>query len=929
MLAIRILGPVELHAPDGMIPLPRRHHRALLAILALDTRRAVGVNRLTSLLWGDHPPRTHRANIATRVSELRAILAGIGIDIRASGVGYLLDAPPEIIDAHMFLRDALAWARVDDVEAARDGLRAALALWRGPVFGDDLVAAPLATELDNARVRAYEDLFDRELRLGRHREVIDEIRSAAAANPTHERLLGQLMSALYRTGRGSEALTAYDRWRQWLREELGGDPGAELRSLHLAILRDDADGIGPAPAEPRAAGTFQPAVPRTLPPAITDLTGRDVELRHLADLLRPDQPVRLITISGPPGIGKTAVALAAAHAAREAYPDGQLYASFRDGEAQPFEVLHRFLGALGVTGEAVPPTADERSDLFRSLVTDRRVLIVLDNAADDVQLAPLIPAGDSAKVIVTSRTDVGAAMGRAAVRLELLDEDHARDLLERVVGAERVRADPAAARIVVLRCGRLPLALRIAAAKLAARPHWSMSKLADMLDDERGRLDQLRHGQLDLRASLQLSYAGLSPAARRLLAHLGDLDLPEIAVWLCAAVLDTSLATAETTLEELADAHLLDVAGADATGHFRYRMHDLLRLFAAECAHAAEPADLATARDRTFRAALDLALAWRRHMNGGDYYYLPPVIDPWPLEPAFARQMCERPATAFEQERNTFTALVGRAVRDGSVAVAGELSQVVAVMFVFCQHQDQSAELADTVRRAAEAAGDRRTQAVAAFQLAVATGSAAAYDESLVHLHEVVRLLTELGDARGAMLGRVQVGLTYNIMGRTDDAEATFAECQREIDPDRDRGVAAFVIRNIGQIAMVRGDLDEADRLLDESVDAYRRLGGSRSLAQALFWRGLLRVRQGRPDDAIREFDDSMQLCREIEEPLGQVYGLRGIAAAYEAQGFVDLARETLRTALRIARQPAPTHTETGTLRAIEELEARTAGLNS
>ncbi|MFB4270856.1 BTAD domain-containing putative transcriptional regulator [Nonomuraea sp. GTA35] len=388
-----------------------------------------------------------------------------------------------------------------------------------------------------------EECLELELRLGRHHEIAGELADLVAEHPLRERLCALLMLALHHDGRTAEALEAYRRTRTALVEELGLEPGAALRRLEHAILTGDDALAPPASSAGRAAG---PVRPRQLPPDVADLTGRDEIAAGMRELLRtaPDgTAVTVVAISGQAGVGKTTLAVHVAHAVSGAFPDGQLYADLRGGwqahRAGPDEVLARFLRALGMAGSEIPRGADERAKEYRSRLAGRRLLVVLDNAADEAQVRPLIPGTPSCAVLVTSRAKLAGLPGARLVELGVLDTSRAVELLGRIAGAGRVAAEAGAARELVRLCGGLPLALRIMGARLVVHGRATIAELARRLADESRRLDELSYGDLEVRGSLSYSFHRLSPRAKRLLCLLAHLYAPDVSAWTCAALLGT------------------------------------------------------------------------------------------------------------------------------------------------------------------------------------------------------------------------------------------------------------------------------------------------------------------------------------------------------------------------------------------------------
>src|SRR5215470_16634471 len=383
-----------------------------------------------------------------------------------------------------------------------------------------------------------------------------------------------------------------------------------LGGAERAAFREAAAGLGRSAGDPGEGGPVRvPAALSQLPPDIEDFTGREGPMERLRAKMaghRGESTAVVITGAvGKAGVGKTALAVHAGHQLRPLFPDGQLYVNLRGTEAQalaPAEVLGRFLRALGVQGQCLPEDVDSRAGLYRSLLADRRVLVVLDNAADEAQVRPLLPAGAGNAVLVTSRVRLAGLTPAEVIDLGVLPPEQAVELLGKIVGADRVAAESEAASQLAALCGYLPLALRIVGARLAAKPHWRVKRLADRLGAHHRRLDELVVGDLEVRASFALSYQAVGEVERRAFRLLGLLEVPDFALWMLAALLDVPAPDAEEIAERLADAQLLDTVGEDAAGQIRYRCHDLLRLFARERLATDEtPATRRAALERTLQ----------------------------------------------------------------------------------------------------------------------------------------------------------------------------------------------------------------------------------------------------------------------------------------------------------------------------------------
>ncbi|MGH3897342.1 MAG: BTAD domain-containing putative transcriptional regulator [Pseudonocardiaceae bacterium] len=601
-----VLGPLRVRHGGQPARLSAPMHRTLLGMLLTRANTPVPVDVLVDALWaGQRDPRATK-KLQLHVHRLRSILDDPA-RIRFEHSGYLLQVHPGELDAERF-ESALTECS-DAAEPARAValLRAALRLWRGEPFSD-ITDLPLlraeADRLAERRLTALAQLYAAELACGHANAIIPELVELAARHPMRERLQGLLMTALYQAGRQAEALKVYHRTRGALVEQLGLEPGNELQRLEHAILTGD----------PVLETPTTPAItPAQLPADITDFTGRKAQLatiQHLA-VASDRRAAVLVAITGKAGVGKTTLAMHAAHRLRAHYPDGQLFVNLRGVQARPLapaDVLARFLRSLGVDHTAIPDDVEERAALYRSRLADRRLLIVLDNAACEAQLRPLLPGTPGCAVLVTSRARMAGLNGTRLVDLDVLEPDQAVELLARVAGPLRVAAEPAAAREIVRLCGFLPLAVRIAGARLGARPHWRLDRLEADLADEQHRLDNLRLGDLEVRASLALSYDSLDATARRAFRRLALLETRDFTPWVTAALLNIPQTAAEELVDTLVDMQLLEVAGRDVTGALRYRFHDLLRAYARELVAAQEPeADRHAALDRVFGGWLTLA----------------------------------------------------------------------------------------------------------------------------------------------------------------------------------------------------------------------------------------------------------------------------------------------------------------------------------
>lgn len=611
-LRFQILGPVEARDDTDRIEFSAAKVRTMLAALLLGHGGVVSDSRLTQMLWGKEPPSTADAQIQTYISRIRQRL-GPSARITRQRPGYQLCIRPEQLDLVEFERLASRGRQeqaAGRLNEAVDAFRAALAVWRGPALGGvtEFLEGAERLRLEEARLAVLAERIDVDLALGRHPQLTAELTGLVAAHPLEERLRGQLMLTLYRNGRQADALSTYQESRRLLAEELGVDPSRDLRKLYLTLLTADADLDAPAPATAALPPARVEVRTRpTLPADIADFTGRVREAAQVEALLRPrggngGRRVACV-ISGMAGVGKTALAIHVAHRLAEEYPDGQLFLDLRgcsDRLAQGHDLLRLVLRALGVAEEEIPGQQAERAEFFQSRLAGQRVLLVLDNAATERQVRLLLPESATCGVLITSRTRLTALEGVPLIDLEVLGEAEAVELLGRVAGPERVLAEPEAAGWVVQLCGYLPLGVRIAGARLAAKRHWLVARLAGRLSGQYRRLDELQIADLEVRSCVALSLSGLDEPSRRAFRLLALLDESSFEVWTAAVVLDRTLAATRDLLERLTDVRLLEIDAVDGTSRVRYYFHDLVRMLALERVVEEE-----TAQERYF--ALDRA----------------------------------------------------------------------------------------------------------------------------------------------------------------------------------------------------------------------------------------------------------------------------------------------------------------------------------
>jgi len=628
-----VLGPVEVTRGGRPVVLAGHGILNLLGGLLLAGGRPVAHDELIDIIWGPAMPAHPRPALQTLISRLRTML-GPGT-VQTSGGGYRVMADDGNLDLLRFARlveEAEMALGKGATDAAAATLDRAIRLWNLPLLANvssEALHRNAVHALTERYLSTQEKRADLHLRLMQHKALIPELTELASLHPSREILTGQLMLALYRSGRPADAVATYHSLQQKLREELGVDPSDMLQQLHLGILRRDpslgpphaermphvirvgtprssaesatGDDVSPrsSPAEPASTpdATTVVAVPRQLPPDIGDFVGRQRELAELRQILCPPTSAmsgsRIAVLAGPGGIGKTALAIHAGHQLSTTFDDGQIYVDVQ--ETGPFQAVSQviivdILRAFGVAGSAIPDAASGRVTMYRSLAADRNFLLVLDNVHNEAQVRDLLPTGSGCAVMIVGRPRLAGIPGARLIELGVLDRAEAIDLLSQITGPGRLDAEPGALAELIALSGNLPLAVRIIGARLAAKPHWRLAVLAGRLARTRHRLDELAYGDLNVRATISLSYARLTDNAKVLLRRLALLDAPEFPLRASAAMLDLSLDEAEELCEQLIDARLLDAA-AGSSGK-RYRMHDLVRAYARQLAAPEDFADL-------------------------------------------------------------------------------------------------------------------------------------------------------------------------------------------------------------------------------------------------------------------------------------------------------------------------------------------------
>ncbi|MBB4894643.1 DNA-binding SARP family transcriptional activator [Streptomyces olivoverticillatus] len=887
-LRFTVLGPVRAWRGEELLHTGSPQQRALLAALLLRGGRTATAPELVDALWGDEPPHAALAALRTYASRLRKAFGPDADALVSESGGYAIrvrEGGLDIDTAERLAAEADKARGAGDRGRARELMNQALGLWDGePLAG---LSGPYAdtqrARLDEWRLSLLETRLDLDLEVGCHAEAVSELTALTAAHPLRERLRELLMLALYRSGRQAEALAVYADTRRLLADELGVDPCSELSELQQRILQADVDlNFHMGADRPSAGPTF--IRPAQLPATVPDFTGRAAFVGELSDQLATAEGsvMAVSAVAGIGGVGKTTLAVHVSHAARHHFPDGQLYVDLQGTGpvvAEPEAVLGSFLRALGIPDSAIPEGVEERAALFRSTLDGRRVLTLLDNARDAAQVRPLLPGNEGCAALVTSRSRMVDLAGAHLVDLDVMSPEEALVLFTRIVGAERVGAERDAAMDVVAACGFLPLAIRIAASRLAARRTWTVTVLARKLADERRRLDELRAGDLAVKATFELGYGQLEPAQARAFRLLGLADGPDISLAAAAALLDLDPDDTEELLESLVDTSLLESA---APG--RYRFHDLVRLYARSCAERDEqpPAE----REAALSRLLDFYLA-----TAAGVYVL------------------ERPGDQLLVHL-TPTTHPGLTFTDRSAASDWLFAEAGCLLACVRQHADSSG---DTLRRAvdlllaakdlAESGADSRQYEQAATALLAAartTGDTRAEGRArtvLTHVHNVAGRFAQADEqARQAvLLGRAcedpipccyasnNRGITAIYQHRHEDAEAYISQALACFRADGNRPGEASALSNLSRVHLDSGRVQSGLRLAEQAIAIYREVNVSWRLANGLYAYGVALTRAGRHVEALAQLAEALPIFRDNRQRMWEGMTLFRMAELYLA----------------------------------------------
>jgi DNA-binding SARP family transcriptional activator len=917
-LRFSVLGPVRARRGDEPVTTGSPQQRALLAALLLREGRTATAAELIDALWGEEPPSQALAAVRTYASRLRKVLDPGG-EGRRSGAGTTADAVL-VSESGGYAIRGLAEGALDLTVAqdlataaekarssgelchARATLRRALALWDGETLAG--VPGPYAeaqrVRLEEWRLQLLESRLDMDLEQGCHAEAVSELTALTAAHPLRERLRELLMLALYRSGRQAEALAVYADTRRLLADELGVDPRPGLSELQQRILQADPSLAEPSSPAPEPATV--PVRPAQLPATVPDFTGRSGFVRELGDILTSAEGrvMAVSALAGIGGVGKTTLAVHVAHQARAAFPDGQLYVDLQGAgarAAEPETVLGSFLRALGTADSAIPETLEERAALYRSVLAGRRVLVLLDNARDAAQVRPLLPGTDGCAALVTSRMRMVDLAGAHLIDLDVMSPDEALALFTKIVGEERVASERKAALDVVAACGFLPLAIRIAASRLAARRTWTVSVLAAKLADERRRLDELQAGDLAVKATFELGYGQLEPAQARAFRLLGLADGPDISLTAAAAVLDLPVEDTEDLLESLVDTSLLESA---APG--RYRFHDLVRLYARACAErdALPPSERSSALSRLLDFYLASAARVYAIERPGDRLvdHLEPTSYPglrfgnrhaaqdWLYAEAICLLACVRQSAG---QPETLPRAIDLLWAAHDLSESGANSK---------EYEATAGALVD----AARSHGLGRAEARALMTLVNVHHVSGRFERAEEEAERAILLAQESDDLLPVCWARNARGIIALYQNRHTDGEEHLSRAIEHFRALGDRPGEAAALCNLSRIHLATGRTQSAVALAQEGIDIYDVMGNSMRGANARYALGLALTQSGELGKAADRLQEAVEVFRDSRQRLWEGMSLFRLAEVDLAARRAARAAANAEMALTVLR---------------------------
>ncbi|MEU4740656.1 BTAD domain-containing putative transcriptional regulator [Actinosynnema sp. NPDC023658] len=899
-LEFGVLGPLQVLADGRQLVIGRKGMRGLLAMLVLEANRVVPIDEIVDSLWADEPPATARTIVHGYVSRLRRMLeeadpAG-SARILTTPPGYQLAVDPWRLDFHR-ARQLVSSARGKPAPIRAQLLREALGLWRGQVLAD-VPGNPVTSDLEELRLAAVEERIEAELELGRHLELVGELRQLVNEHPFRERLVGHMMRALYRSGQRADALEAYQRFHRRVVDELGIDPGPGLRVLHEQVLRDDPTLSSPGLTEP-ALVPPRPGVvvPAQLPAAASGFIGRDEELAWLDRLCDSRDPAAttIAVVNGAAGIGKSELAVTWGHRRAEQFPDGLLFASLNGfapdrGPVQPAEVLARFLLALGVPADGLPRDLDDRVGLYRSVLAKRRVLVVLDDAWDPEHVRLLLPPGAGSVVLVTSRRRLESLVvsnGARMLTLGTLSEEESIRLVDEVVGKPLSDQEPAAVRMLAELCGNLPLALRIAAAKLVFSPEWTVEALVGQLSDDAARLRTLDLADTGdgVERALAVSYRNLPPELADAFRAAGLVPGRWVSPHAISAICDIDLGTAAARLADLADAHLLVEQWRGG-----FVLHDLVRLYAR---------GVVQHRERGLRRLMDYYLCACDQARR----LIRPVSDGLDFT---GDTTSARPATSsqalswFDKEWSNLVALVHASSEAG---LHEQVWQLVRLVHTYCVTRLVVREwhgIAEFGLASARVIGDRRGEMLVLHAMHDLNNRAGALRGTLDQARLAHRIAVELDEPRYLVMTLDQLALALVAEDRVEEALKHHQEAVELARRDGDALGEATALNNLAQVEQRLGLRETAAEHQFQAMEIYHHNGDERAYAVAVNNLAELYAELGLLPEAEEQARQAVELARGGSMQFEEAFGRQVLGSVLARRGERVAAQAELAESLRL-----------------------------
>ncbi|RRS01726.1 AfsR/SARP family transcriptional regulator [Glycomyces terrestris] len=909
MLDFRILGPLEVRTSHGPLAIGGRHHPRLLAVLLDEANRTVPTDRLVAALWEGRPPTTAVRQVQNIAVALRSRLGPAGDRLEKSDSGYLMRVEDHELDTLRCERSAAearrlrASGRLVEAEAA---LGDALAEWRGPSLagftGRELELA--ARRLDDLRLALTEERIDIGLELGRHASLLSGLQRLRTEHPHRQRLAEQHMLALYRCGRGPEALRVFAEVRDCLADELGTDPGKSLRDLHTAVLREDPalDLATDHALDPALEPAPDPApAPVTLPTGTAAFTGRGDALTALDESVQAGA-TPFVILAGPGGIGKTVLALHWAHGAAREFPGGRLYIDLRGfapnaAAMTPTEAVRQLLGALGVESRRIPADVDAQISLYRTVVGSERRLLILDNAQDAAQVRPLLPNSPQVHTVVISRSrlvGLAASHGARIIELGTFTPGEAADLLRRQLGDERPGAEPASVDRILAACAGLPLALAITAARAATRPDHPLAAIADEL--ETTRLDALAGDEdaADLRAVFSWSYRALDPDTARLFRRLALTPGPDFGPDSVLPLVGGAPCEASNALRRLVDAHLVEHGRPG-----RYRLHDLVRLYAAELLDCEEPQpDRDAAATRLLDWYLSCAHACRSLLCPEE------VGLPRPADAAAAPITTTAEAAEWlKAEWSNLVAAVEFAARDGKPATAWRLADMLRGHVWRGMLGSDGLRLGRAALAAAEAAGDVPGLAAAELVMACALIRSNRTGESTAHGLAAAAHARLCGWTAGAAAAEFNLGAGAFYLGRMREGLRHLDAALRDNRAVGERHAECVNLHWLGILHSLLGDLEPGVAYFHQALEVADEIGADSVKPVVLIHLAEIELFRGRPEAAAARLAAAAELERS-----GPGYDKSGDLQGATAR--LRLAEGDVAAALELAEHVVDTRTD-------------------